>query len=149
MKKLAYLILASFLVLSTVPGCAFFENAKSADTKTHTIVEVVYNGLSLALSVVDVKLSEYIDSIPNPSEEELAMLQVQVDRLARARAATDMIHDYLTGEKEVSKADLKTNVFDGASALELVIEDLEDSGVSIPKAVTEAVSIAKSWSKSG
>lgn len=132
------LIALSYAVPSwSVTACA---DKPASSAATERTAALAFTGAVVALEVLDAREAAYLDSIAQPTPEQLKAAEGRVERLKRARDALALVRDWLTGRTERNAT---AELGDAARALRLVVEELRADGVRIPASVLDGLQLAE------
>lgn len=138
-KEARTLVLVALLAfLPATVGCA--HDGKGASSATERTAALAYTGAVVALEVLDAREAAYLDSIAQPTPEQLEAAEARVERLKRARDALALVRDWLTGRTDKNAT---AQLGDAAKALRLVVEELRADGVRIPASVLDGIQLAE------
>jgi len=127
-------VVASPLML--LPGCTPAQSA--SDARVSTEAALAFNGAVVALEVLDTLEAQHIDSIANPTEQQLKTARAVVERLTFARDLLLVVRNWIEGQD----ADGKAALADAVKALRVIVEAMQGQGVQIPDSVTRGLQLA-------
>lgn len=133
---LLFVAAAALVPLNT--ACS--HDGKASSATTERTATLAYTGAVVALEVLDARESAYLDSIAQPTPEQLKASESRVERLKRARDALALVRDWLTGRSERAAS---AELGQAARALRLVVEELRSDGVRIPASVLDGIQLAE------
>lgn len=131
------ILLAIGLSLAVPTACAGKPAESAATERTAALA---YTGAVVALEVLDAREAAYLDSLAQPTPEQLKAAEARVERLHRARDALSLVRDWLSGRRDQPA---KGELGQAAQALRLVVEELRADGVRIPAAVLDGIQLAE------
>lgn len=132
------LVALSYAVPSwSMTACADKPAQSAVAEKTAVLA---YTGAVVALEVLDAREAAYLDSIAQPTPEQLKAAEGRVERLKRARDALALVRDWLSGRTEKNAT---AELGDAARALRLVVEELRADGVKVPASVLDGLQLAE------
>lgn len=91
-------LLALGLSIAAPTGCTAKPAQSAAAEKTAALA---YTGAVVALEVLDAREAAYLDSIAQPTPEQLKAAEGRVERLKRARDALSLVRDWLSGHQTI------------------------------------------------
>ncbi|MDE2099163.1 MAG: hypothetical protein KGL39_18050 [Patescibacteria group bacterium] len=130
-----------FLILGLsvcTPACGLLSSNTASGVVTNATA-LAFDGAVVALQVFDAKEAAYIDSLQNPTIEDVAIATEQVARLQRARDSLQLVRGYLAGETD---KDLITSLKSAIAELLMVAEELKADRVDIPQNVLDGLNQA-------
>jgi hypothetical protein len=134
---LTALLLCAGLALPVTTACA---DKPATTAATERTAALAYTGAVVALEVLDAREAAYLDSIAQPTPEQLKAAEGRVERLKRARDALALVRDWLSGRRDQPA---KGELGQAAQALRLVVEELRADGVRIPASVLDGIQLAE------
>lgn len=131
------LVALSYAVPSwSVTACADKPASSAVAEKTAVLA---YTGAVVALEVLDAREAAYLDSIAQPTPEQLDASKVRIERLHRARDALLVVRGWLSGRTDKPA---KVELGQAAELLRLVVEELRADGVKVPASVLDGIQLA-------
>lgn len=134
---LSAMLLAIALCLP-LQACSSSKPASSAVAEKTAVL--AYTGAVVALEVLDAREAAYLDSIAQPTPEQLKAAEGRVERLKRARDALALVRDWLAGRSDKNAT---AELGQAARALRLVVEELRADGVRVPASVLDGIQLAE------
>jgi len=134
--KALWVLLVALVLAASTPACGIFRSAQSVKIEQ---TAQVYNELVVALEALDGAMVDYLDSLPMPTENDIARAKDHAKQLKQSR---DLLIEAQKAFEQGKFSTAAVKIANALIGLEVVATELEALGVKMPVEVRRALDSA-------